>query len=127
MIESITPTVLGDVFRGGKVTAATGGNFAAYVDLSNMQAGDEVAFWLEYDIAGQDIPRTSGTAMTITYEELDTKLNEGQPNEVVLVTDAWALEPVALQAGQVSQIALVQTAGVLREFPIRNTNMATHT
>ena len=126
MIETLSPTVLFEIVRGAKVTATSGGNFAAYVNLKNMQGGDEIAFWLEYDIDGQDQPQISGSAVTISYDDL-TSIIEDDEGDVVIVNTALALEPIALEAGQVSQIALVQTAGNVRDFPVRNTNMATAT
>lgn len=126
MIDTITPATFNTITRGGKVIATSGGNFAAYVDLSNMEAGDSIIFFLEYDVAGQDAPIASGTAIPISYEDLVTVTNEGGEGAITVVTNVWALEPVALQAGQVSQIALAQISGTLKSFPVRNTNMATN-
>ena len=122
MIETINPIVGGAIIRAAKVTANQPASYAAYVDLSNMQSGDEVAFWIEYDVGGQDNPVPAGTIETISYDDIAQTYDAGGPNEETVLNAGWALEPVMLEAGQVSQVALVQTAGVAKAFTIRNTN-----
>ena len=70
MRETITGLVIGTIVKAAKVTATVAGNYGAYVDLSTMQAGDEVAFWLEYDIGGDDAPVVAGPVHSISYEDL---------------------------------------------------------
>ena len=122
MIETINPIVGGAIIRAAKVTANQPASYAAYVDLSNMQSGDEVAFWIEYDVGGQDNPVPAGTIETISYDDIAQTYDAGGPNEETVLNAGWALEPVMLEAGQVSQVALVQTAGVAKAFTIRHTN-----
>lgn len=122
MIETINPLVGGAIIRAAKVTANQPASYAAYVDLSNMQSGDEVAFWIEYDVGDQDNPVPAGTVETISYDDIAQTFDPGGPNEETLINAGWALEPVMLEAGQVSQVALAQTAGTPKAFTIRNTN-----
>lgn len=122
-IETIQNVVINEIQRVAKRTADSPGSFGAYVDLSNMAAGDTVAFWLEYDVGAQDAPIAAGSAESIAYEDLISYVDQGGPNEQLILSAAFALEPVTLELNQVTQIAFVQTAGVPKEFNVRNTKM----
>ena len=124
MIEVITGLVICEIVRAANVVAVTPGSYGAYVDLSNMQDGDEVVFWLEYDIGGQDSPVVSGDPLqVISYSDIARVYDDGGPNEETFLVAANALEPVTLEIDQVSQIAFAQVAGVPRDFEVRNTKM----
>lgn len=124
MIDTISGLTIGVIVRAVKITASTPGSYGAYVDLSNMEAGDEVAFWLEYDIGKQDAPVVSGDPLQrISYEDIVRIYDEGGPNEETFLVAGYALEPVTLELNQVSQLAFAQTAGVPKDFDVRNTKM----
>lgn len=123
MKDTIEVINLNEIYRGAKIAANPPGSYAAYVDLSNMVAGDAVAFWLEYDVTGEDAPRKSGPFFSETYESLITIWDEGGAYEETLMEGVKALEPISLELNQVSQIAFSQTAGTPKTFEVRNTLM----
>jgi len=121
--------IIGEVVRTPVITAlrSTGANFASYINLKNMEAGDSVSFWLEYDIEGEGEPVAgSSPVITLDYEEIAATILAGLPNEQLIKVAGWsANEPIVLEHNQVIQMAVLQVSGSAKQFGARITDLAT--